>query len=259
MHIIDFAFPLVAQVDFRQALQAQGFPQIAGQQARRLRLHAQHRQRPASQFLGRMVRSRQAVRIHGQPRPSGRCGLLDRAVLCRFLRHAARGGPRLRHHVERGDGGRAEEISRPSVGERCGAAAGHARRHRSAGRRGQPPRPDGRQPSRQRRWRCAHRRRTPGAVLRACREARPADVPAPDRRDLPGHARRLRRRAAPEPRPRHRGQRRGHAADPLRHDGAPSEAQDRDVAHRRLAALPGRPHGQELQGREAAASPCRTT
>ena len=92
------------------------------------------------------------------------------------------------------------------------------------------------------------------AVLRPLREARPAGVPASDRRDLPGHARRLRRRAAPEPRPRHRGQRRGDAADPVRHDGAASQAQDRDVAHRRLAALPGRPHGQELQGREAAAA-----
>ena len=30
------------------------------------------------------------------------------------------------------------------------------------------------------------------------------------------------------------------------------EAQDRDVAHRRIAALPGRPHGQELQGSETA-------
>ena len=42
--------------------------------------------------------------------------------------------------------------------------------------------------------------------------------------------------------------------DPVRHDGAASEAQDRDVAHRRRAALPVRPHGQELQGREAAAA-----
>ena len=47
---------------------------------------------------------------------------------------------------------------------------------------------------------------------------------------------------------------RGDAADALRHDGAPSGPQDRDVAHRRRAALPVRPHGQELQGREAAAA-----
>ena len=42
--------------------------------------------------------------------------------------------------------------------------------------------------------------------------------------------------------------------DPLRYDGASSESENRDVAHRRLAALPGRPHGQELQGGEAAAA-----
>ena len=47
-------------------------------------------------------------------------------------------------------------------------------------------------------------------------------------------------------------ERRGDAACPVRHDGAPSGPQDRDVAHRRLAALPVRPHGQELQGRQAA-------
>ncbi len=47
-------------------------------------------------------------------------------------------------------------------------------------------------------------------------------------------------------------ERRGDAARSLRHHGAPSRPQDRDVAHRRLAALSVRPHGQELQGREAA-------
>ena len=102
-----------------------------------------------------------------RPRPPGRRGLLDRAVLGLLLRHAGRGRPRLRHHVERGDGGRAEEISRPAVGERGGAAAGHARRHRGARRRGQPARPDGRQPAGQRRRRPAHRRRAARAVLRA--------------------------------------------------------------------------------------------
>ena len=35
---------------------------------------------------------------------------------------------------------------------------------------------------------CADRRRAAAAVLRALRQARPAAVPAPDRRDLPGHA-----------------------------------------------------------------------
>ena len=44
------------------------------------------------------------------------------------------------------------------------------------------------------------------------------------------------------------------AARALRHDGAASEPQGRAVAHRRRAALPVRPHGQEHQGREAAAS-----
>ena len=126
------AFPLVAPLDFRKALQAPGLPQVPGQQARRLRLHAPDRERPASQLLGRVVRSRQAVRIHGQPRPPGRRGLLDRAVLGLVLRHAGRGRPRLRHHVERGDGRRAEEISRPALGQRGGAAAGHPRRHRGA-------------------------------------------------------------------------------------------------------------------------------
>ena len=158
------------------------------------------------------------------PRPPRRRGVLDRAVLGFVLRHAGRGGPRLRHHVERGDGRRAEEISRPAVGQRRGAAAGHPRRDRGGGRRGQPARPDGRQPAGQRRRRRAHRRRAAAAVLRPLREARPAAVPASDRRDLPGHARRLRRRAASEPRPRHRGQRRGDAAHPLRHHGAPSRS-----------------------------------
>ena len=90
--------------------------------------------------------------------------------------------PRLRADVERGDGGRAEEISRPVMGERGGAAAGHPRRDRSGRRRGQSPRPHGRQSARQRRRRCAHRRRAAGAVLRPRREARPAAVPASDRR-----------------------------------------------------------------------------
>ena len=40
----------------------------------------------------------------------------------------------------------------------------------------------------------------------------------------------------------------------LRHHGAASEPQGRDVAHRRRAALSVRPHGQERQGREAAAA-----
>ena len=76
----------------------------------------------------------------------------------------------------------------PALGQRRGAAAGHPRRHRGARRRGEPARPDGRQSARQRRRRRAHRRRAAAAVLRALREARPADVPASDRRDLPGHA-----------------------------------------------------------------------
>ncbi len=51
----------------------------------------------------------------------------------------------------------------------------------------------------------------------------------------------------------------GHAAGALRHHGAPSRSQARDVAHRRRAALSGRPHGQELQeGRAAAACPAST-
>src|SRR5271169_148840 len=121
------AFPLVAEVNFRQALQARGFPQIQGQPARRLRLHAPGGQWSALEFMGRVVRSRQAARIHGQPRPRGRRGLLDRSVLGRLLRHAACRRARLRADVERGDGRRAEEISGPSLGE-CGrAAAGHAR------------------------------------------------------------------------------------------------------------------------------------
>src|SRR5580704_12147076 len=81
-----FAFPLVAPLDFRQVVQAQGFPQRACQCARRLRLSAPRRLWPASQQLGRVVRSRQAVRIHGQPRPPGRRGLLDRSVLGVVLR-----------------------------------------------------------------------------------------------------------------------------------------------------------------------------
>ena len=72
---------------------------------------------------------------------------------------------------------------------------------------------------------------------------------------LPGHAgRRLWRRAVPEPRPRHRGERRGDAAGLLRHHGAPPEPQSRHVAYRRRAALSGGPHGQERQGGEAAAA-----
>ena len=43
------------------------------------------------------------------------------------------------------------------------------------------------------------------------------------------------------------------------HDGASSEPEDRDVAHRRRAALSGRPHGQELQGGEAAEAGAATT
>ena len=91
------------------------------------------------------------------------------------------------------------------------------------------------------------------AVLRPLREARPAAVPASDRRDLPGHASdgydgalhlslgRVIEVSVAAMRLVLSG-----------HDGAASEAQDRDVAHRRLAALPVRPHGQELQGRQAA-------
>ncbi len=41
-----------------------------------------------------------------------------------------------RHPLERGDGGRAAQISRPAVGERGGAAGRHENRHRGAGRRG---------------------------------------------------------------------------------------------------------------------------
>ena len=182
------AFPLVAPLDFRQALQAPGLiPRPASTSAAATTTCAAPR-RPASELLGRVVRSRQAVRIHGQPRPPRRRGLLDRAVLGVVLRHAGRGRPRLRADVERGDGRRAEEISGPALGQRGGAAAGHQGRHRGGRRRGQPARPDGRQPARQRRRGRAHRRRAAAAVLRALREARPAAVPASDRRDLPGHA-----------------------------------------------------------------------
>src|SRR5215203_4916783 len=183
-----FAFPLVAPLDFREAVQAPGLPQGSRQQARRLRLHAPQHQRPASQLLGRVVRSRQAVRIHGQPRPPRRRGLLDRPVFGVVLRHAGRGRPRLRRHVERGDGRRAEEISGPPLGQRRSAAAGHQGCDRSGRRRGEPARPDGRQLARQRRRGCADRCRAAAAVLRALRQARPAAVPAPDRRDLPGYA-----------------------------------------------------------------------
>ena len=95
-----------------------------------------------------------------------------------------------------------------AVGQRGGAAAGHQSRHRGARPRHQQARPDGRQPAGQCRRRPAHRCRAARAVLRARRTARRAAVPASDRRRLPGHARRLWRRAAPEPRPRDRGQRR---------------------------------------------------
>ena len=177
------AFPLVAALDFREALQAPGVSRSARVNQRGgYDYMRRDTSRPASELLGRVVRSRQAVRIHGQPRPPGRRGLLDRAVLGVVLRHAGRGRPRLRADVERGDGGRAEEISRPALGQRRGAAAGHQGRHRGGRRRGQPARPDGRQPARLRRRGRAHRRRAAAAVLRALRQARPAAVPASDRR-----------------------------------------------------------------------------
>ena len=100
----------------------------------------------------------------------------------------ARGRPRGRHPLERGDGGRAEEISGPALGQRRGAAHRHQDRHRSARRRRRPARPDGRQHAGLDRRRSAHRRRAARAVLRARRGARPAAVPASDRR-------RVRRRA----------------------------------------------------------------
>ena len=213
MHIIDSHFHWWPRSIFEKLCKRQDFPKARVNKRGGYDYMRRTDQRPASQLLGRVVRSRQAVRIHGQPRPPGRRGLLDRAVLGVVLRHAGRGRPRLRPDVERGDGRRAEEISRPALGQRRGAAAGHQGRHRGGRRRGEPARPDGRQPARQRRRGRAHRRRAAAAVLRALRQARPAAVPASDRRDLPGHAvGRLRRRAAPEPRPRHRGQRRGDAA-----------------------------------------------
>src|SRR5580704_17449242 len=99
-----FAFPLVAPIDFRQAVQARGVSSSPGQRQGRLQLFPPCRQRLPSQLLGRVVRSRQAVRIHGEPRPPGRRGLLDRPVLGGVLRHTALRRPRLRSHVERGDG-----------------------------------------------------------------------------------------------------------------------------------------------------------
>ena len=91
----------------------------------RLHLSAPGQRRLRSYQLGRMVRSRQAARAYGRARPSGRRGVLDRAVLGVLLRPAGRGRARRRHPLERGDGGRAEEISRPALGERRGAAGRH--------------------------------------------------------------------------------------------------------------------------------------
>ena len=259
MHIIDAHFHWWPRSIFDKLCKRKRIPEGARQPARRLRLHAPQRERPASQLLGRVVRSRRAVRRHGQARPSRRRGLLDRPVRGRLLRHAGGGRPRLRADVERGDGRRAEEISRQAVGQRGGAAAGHQGRDRGGRRRGQPARPDGRQPARLDRRRSAHRRRAAGAVLRPLREARAAGVPASDRRDLPGHARRLRRRAAPQPRPRHRGQRRRHAAHSVRHDGAAPQAQARTCrtpaapCPTRPAAWTRTPRPPSCRGR------CRTT
>ena len=178
MHIINSHFHWWPRSVSERFCKRKTYPARRGQRPRRLHLSAPGRRRLRAQQLGRVVRPRQAARAHGRARPSGRRGVLDRAALGVLLRPAAGRGARLRHPVERGDGGRAAQISRPAVGERRGAAGGHQDRHRGARRRGRPARPDGRESARQHRQRCTDRRRAARAVLRPRGGARPADVPA---------------------------------------------------------------------------------
>src|SRR5262249_58871536 len=138
-----FPFPLVAPFSAGAVLEAHDLSARRSQYQGRLQLSAAGARRLRTLELGRMVRPRQAARAHGRARPPGRRGVLDRTVFGVLLRPAPRGGPRSRDPLERGDGGRAKEVSRPGVGERRGAARRYQDRDRGPGRRGEPPGPDG--------------------------------------------------------------------------------------------------------------------
>ena len=183
MHIIDSHFHWWPRSIFEKLCKRQDFPKAPGQQARRLRLHApratsgQHLNSWAEWFdldkqfeymdsLGHRVDvvcsiGPFSVSFSDMPVEEGR----DYALMWNEEMAGAQ-----------------KKYPGPALGQRRGAAAGHQGRHRGARRRGQPARPDGRQPARQRRRGRAHRRRAAAAVLRALREARPAAVPASDRR-----------------------------------------------------------------------------
>ena len=152
-------------------------------------LSAPGRRRLHPQQLDRVVRSRQAARAHGRARPPGRRGVLDRPFSVFFSDLPPEEGRDAAIQWNEEMAGAQKKYPGPAVGERGGAAHRHPDRHRGAGRRGQPARPDGRQPAGQHRRRPAHRCRAPRAVLCARREARPAAVPASDRRGLRDYAR----------------------------------------------------------------------